>query len=170
MPLKEDKIVDILFKNRLKLTAYVRSIVCDFHTAEDICQTVSLEAVQSAAKFNDSEHLVRWLWKVCRNQSIKKLSEQKRQPLILDEQILEAVQGEFEKASFLNSSDTYVMLEKCLDKLSAFARRLIKLRYQKNLTGTDLAGALNLKVGSVYVTLSRIHRKLQDCLKEQKNR
>ena len=164
MTLKEDKVVEIVFRNRLKLTAYVRSIVGDFHTAEDIYQTASLEAVRSVAKFNDAEHVVRWLWKVCRNESIKKLAEQKRRPLLLDEQTLEVVQSQFEKNSLMNSQDTYAMLEKCLKELSVFARQMIHLRYKKDLTGPDLAGALNRKVKSVYVTLSRIHRKLRECI------
>jgi RNA polymerase sigma factor (sigma-70 family) len=151
----------------MKLTAYARSIVYDFHDAEDVYQNVSLKAVRSAAIFNDTQHLVKWSWTVCRTESIKKQEEQNKRPMILDEQILEAIQTEFQKSSPIDSPEVYLILKGCLEKLSSFARQLITLRYCENLTGPNLAQALNRKVKSIYVALSRTHQTLHLCMQKQ---
>ena len=167
MALKDNQIVEVMLRNRIRLTAFIRSIVCDFHAAEDIYQKVCLLALQSSEKFNDSMHLLKWAWLVCRSESLKDLEKRKKAPVIFDEHILEMIQSESQKSSFLDDPNIYTILEKCLSLLSSSVRLLLRKRYTNNLTGAELAKVLNRNVNSVYVAISRAHRALYNCMRKQ---
>ncbi len=165
MKITENKILEILLKSRMKLTAYIRTIVGDFHCAEDVFQDVSMKAIRSSEQFKDIKHLERWLWVVCRNDALIKQREQKKLPVFIDKDILDSIHDEFQKTNLYDLNDTEIKLEKCLGKLTGFSRKLIMLRYRKNLTGQKLAKELNRKVESIYVALSRTHKTLRECMK-----
>jgi transcriptional regulator with XRE-family HTH domain len=61
-----------------------------------------------------------------------------------------------------------------MEKLTDRARRLLRERYEKRLTGSKLAEAVGLTINSAYATLTRLHRLLEDCarksLREQEGR
>ena len=165
MKLTENKIIEVLLKSRMKLTAYIRTIVGDFHCAEDVFQEVSVKAIRSSSQFKDVKHLERWLWVVCRNDALIKHREQKKLPVLIDKDILDTIYEEFQKTNIYDSEDVAIKLERCLGKLTGFSRKLIMLRYRNNLTGQKLAKELNRKVQSVYVALSRTHKTLRECMK-----
>jgi RNA polymerase sigma-70 factor, ECF subfamily len=163
MALKEDVIVEQLFCHRVRLMAYIRSIVCDFHAAEDVYQNVSVQAIQNSSKFNDLKHLYKWLWVVSHTEAISYLKQNKR-PYILDTETLEAVGRAFRETTF--RQEEYTILSQCLSRLSDSARELLKLRYEKGFTGNQLAEYLSRTRSSVFVTLSRIHQSLRECVKQ----
>ena len=167
MALKEEQVIEAVFTNRVKLLAFMRSIVCDFHVAEDLFQRICLLTLQAKEKFDDTECLLKWVWVVSRNESLKYLRDQKKQPLIFNETILAMIQDESEKKTFLDNPETMAVLEKCIAKLSTPVRELLDKRYKQNLTGAKLAEALNRKTNSVYVAVSRAHRSLYNCMQKK---
>ncbi len=167
MALKEEQVLEAVLKNRVKLLSFLRSIVCDFHIAEDIFQKICLQSLQNKEKFQDSSHLLKWVWVVGKNEALKYLREQKKRPLVIDDNILTLIQYENEKNSFLDNPETLTILEKCIDQLSKPVRELLEKRYKYNLTGADLANSLNRNVKSVYVAVSRAHRSLYNCMQKK---
>ena len=167
MSLKEDIILSELLKDRIRLTAYARAILRDFLASEDFFQAISLKAIRSAMEFNDLEHLSNWLWVVCRSEAIKKLKKNNNAPFVLDNQVLDSIATEFQRTSYIDSEGISQVLERCISKLSSYAQKLVMLRYGQNLTGVKLAQALNKKVNSIYVALSRTHQVLRECMKNQ---
>jgi RNA polymerase sigma-70 factor (ECF subfamily) len=167
MALKQEQIVEVVLGNRMRLVAYIRSIVRDFHAAEDLYQKACLLAVQSSEKFNDTQHLVHWIWVVCRCESLKYIKQQKNHPVIFDEHTLEMIQTESQKTSLWDDPEIYPALEKCMSKLSSPVKLLLQKRYQDNMTCPRLAEVLNRNVKTVYVTLSRVHRQLYECVHKQ---
>lgn len=167
MSLEQDQIIELILRNRIRLTAFIRSIVSDCHSAEDIFQHVCLLALQSSEKFNDTTHLLKWTWMVCRTESLKNLHTRKNHPVIFDEHILEMIQSESEKTTFLDDPEIYSILQKCLSLLSMPVQFMLKKRYQENLTGARLAEILNRDVNSTYVAISRAHRALYQCMRKR---
>ncbi len=167
MALNEEQIVETVLQQRLKLISFIRSIVCDFHVAEDMFQKVCLLALQSKDKFRDSSYLIKWVWVVSRNESLKYLREKKKQHIMLDGQILELIQTESEKSSFLDDPDTRIILENCIAQLSEPVKKLLEKRYKQDLTGARLAQALNRNVKSIYVAITRAHKALYDCMQKK---
>jgi len=167
MALKQEQIVEVVLENRTRLVAFIRSIVRDFHAAEDLYQKACMLAVQSSEKFNNSEHLTNWIWVVGRCEALRYVKKLKNHMVILDENILEVIQAESQKPSFWDDPEIYSALEKCMSKLPSAVKLLLQKRYQGNLTGARLAEVLNRNVTTVYVTLSRAHRQLYECVHKQ---
>jgi RNA polymerase sigma-70 factor, ECF subfamily len=167
MALKQEQVVEVILTNRMRLVTFIRSIVRDFHAAEDLYQKACLLAVQSAEKFNDIQHVMNWSWVVCRCEALQYMKKQKNHPIIFDEQILEMVQSESQKITLWDDPEIHSALEKCMSKLSSAVKLLLQKRYQNNLTGVKLAEVVNRNVSTVYVTLSRARRQLYECVHKQ---
>jgi len=58
----------------------------------------------------------------------------------------------------------------CVEKLQAPARQILDLRYHQNLDAGEVAGRLRRPVESIYTTLSRIRKALQECLERSARR
>jgi RNA polymerase sigma-70 factor (ECF subfamily) len=164
---QEEQILSLIFQYRIKYISYIRSIICDYHLSEDVYQSVSLEAIRSADKFQNIKHLQQWLWVACRTRALNVLREQNKPVRVFDNEMLDIMQPFWEARSPYEQHEIFSYLEKCLGRLSAYAREIIHFRYRENLTGQKLADALGRKCESVYVALSRVHRALAECIQRQ---
>jgi RNA polymerase sigma-70 factor, ECF subfamily len=169
MELNENQIVEVMLQNRIRLTSFVCSIVSDFHLAEDIYQKVCLQALQSVEKFNDSTHVLKWAWLVCRSESLKEIRKRKDQEVVFDEHVLDMILTESQKPSFMDDPEIISILQKCLSRLPSSVQQLLQKRYINNLSGERIAEALNRSISSVYTAFSRAHRALYDCMRKQIN-
>lgn len=167
MPVNEEMVLRVLLAEQVKLLGYLQAIVHDPHIADDLFQEVSLHALKHRDKINDQAHLLRWLRQVACHQAIDHLRQQRRQLMIFDKDLEQKIEQEW---SAMDDVSTHAMLEAlnvCLDKLSPYGRKLIQLRYSRELTGPRLAKALHRSVNTVSVALSRVHRVLFNCMQKQ---
>ena len=58
-------------------------------------------------------------------------------------------------------------LRECVEKLSPYARQLIRMRYVDDLSAQDVAERLNRSPNTIYVALSRTYRHLADCVERR---
>jgi RNA polymerase sigma factor (sigma-70 family) len=126
-----------------------------------------MEAIRSASKFQDLRHLLRWLWTACRSRALNVLRDQNRAVKIFDDKLLDVMQAHWETQGPGHQDEIFSRLEKCISKLSSYGKELVYFRYRENLTGQKLAETLGRKCSSVYVALSRIHRMLANCIRQQ---
>ena len=167
MPMTPDNLIRTLMPQRVKLLAFVAAIVGDRHLAEDTVQEVFARAVAKADEINDAEHAVRWARSAARLVAIEQLRAHRRQPMIFDDAVLDAIESRWDQLSAAVSPDLAEALESCVANLSPYARRLIETRYGRGLTGHALADAMQRKHGTVYVALSRIHQTLNHCIRQR---
>ncbi|MFI4861233.1 MAG: sigma-70 family RNA polymerase sigma factor [Phycisphaerales bacterium JB063] len=170
MPISHEELVQTLIEERIKLQAFIRSIVPDYHMAEDVFQEVSVLALRSAADINDREHLLAWVRRSARHRAINAAKKANRRTLSLDEDLGAMLEESWQRLDDRPVSDTSEALEKCLGLLPPFGRRLIHLRYTEGLTGDQLAKQVGRSTSSTYVTLSRVHSSLAKCIRERLGR
>jgi RNA polymerase sigma-70 factor (ECF subfamily) len=149
------------------MMAYIVSIVCDDHLAEDIFQEVCALAYQKREKINDETHLMGWLRITARQESLKALRRQSTHQLAFDSSLLDLMEGHWEKYDHPEIPEKIRALRRCLNKLTPNARNIINLRYVEGISGAKLAETLNRKLNTVYVALARIHRNLAECIHRQ---
>src|SRR5206468_3633663 len=68
------------------------------------------------------------------------------------------------------SVDEMEVLHRCIEKLAARARELLRMKYTDGLTGKVIAGELRQSPSAVYQSLSRIHRFLRNCVAHELDR
>lgn len=168
MPLDETTIVQTLMAERVKLLAYIWSIVHDSHLVEDVFQEVSLLAVRKRGELRDKNALAAWLRKSARLIAIATVRHKGRYPALFSEEVLDKLDVLWTDGDVAAMDDTMSLLQHCMAKLSLRFREFITLRYVNRLSGGQIADRLDMSVDSVYVTFARIHRTLRECI--QRNR
>jgi RNA polymerase sigma-70 factor (ECF subfamily) len=82
----------------------------------------------------------------------------------LDEKVLDLLDRQWD-ATDAGSSAAAEALGDCIRRMPSRSRELIDLRYRDGILGKRLAERCSQPPNTVYVTLSRIHRMLSECVK-----
>ncbi len=165
MSLDQYSIVRALLRGRVRLLAYIWTIVHDEHLAEDIYQELSELVLRKQDQFNDETHMLKWLQRAARFRALKALRKQNAEPMLLSDETLDRLESHWRSADRSDPSLPIDALCHCLGQLSPYARRIITFRYVHNLTGETLAEKLRKSKNTVYVAMSRIHRTLAQCIR-----
>lgn len=166
MPVSEEQIVRILLRDRDKILAYVQSLVRDAHTAEDVLQDISMNALRSRDRIADEDHLLNWFRLAARHKCIAVLRQKTNRPAVISDELLDQLDAQWEMFDGHDSTEMMDALQSCRQRLSPYAKRLMDLRYIEGLTGQKLADMVNRKVETVYVAISRIHKALSQCIRK----
>ena len=169
MPVDENTVVRVLMAERAKLLAYVWSIVHDEHIAEDVLQEVSMLAIDKRAQIDNERALLPWLRQTARYRALHAVRDRVKTPMLLDEKVLDGLAPYWQKYDDVPSQTLADALRYCVEQLTPYARRIVALRYAEGRSGTKVAEILGRKVRTIYVALSRIHRTLRDCIRQQRS-
>jgi len=167
MAIERDALVQILLRERVRLTASAAVIARDVHAADDIYQQVVLAALQAADTFRDARHVLAWGLRAVRHRALDLAHRRRLVPLpdhVLDQ--MESDWADTESAW----SDRAEALHRCLDRVAGPAREVLRLRYTDGLTAVAIAGRLRRTADAVYQMLSRTHRALRQCVESELGR
>jgi DNA-directed RNA polymerase specialized sigma24 family protein len=126
MTLKMDEVVQVLLRERLRVSAVAAAIVRDVHAADDIYQQVVLTALEGANDFRDAEHVLAWAIRVARHRAID-LSH-KRRPVSLPDDVLDLLEGGWADPAGAGWSDRVEALHHCVKHLAEPSRQLLQKR------------------------------------------
>ena len=166
MPLEEEQLIRGVLGDRIRLLAYLRSIVADRHAAEDLYQELTVRALREREKLADLGHLAAWCRTTARNLAVDYLRRQKSRPVSLDQATLELLESHWSRPSH-GDSGRLDALRRCLEKLSQHARQLVEFRYAAQLSAAQIAAKIDRKIDTVYTSLSRIYRMLAECVDQR---
>src|SRR6476646_5460513 len=161
---QEQLLLRSVLSERLKLLAYLRSIVRRRDMAEDLFQDLCVLVLQKSDEITDLAHLPAWLRTASRQLAMNALRKHGNRNLPLGEKVFELMEPHWQKLDGLSSSSMSDALETCLAGLTVSARQILQKRYADGLTGEELSQFLGRPIGSLYTTLSRIHKKLAECI------
>lgn len=164
MAIAEEELVRQLVQRRSMILAYARSIVVSSELAEDVFQDVVIVALKKRNQVDSSEGIGGWLRRIARFESLNALRKKQRQPLLFDEHVLELVEASWERLDSKNSRDYSSAVRHCVELLTPKMKRVVELRYKHSYSGQEMADELGRPLSTVYVTLSRIHANLRDCI------
>jgi RNA polymerase sigma-70 factor, ECF subfamily len=165
MPLSQDVVVHVLLTDRAKLLAYIRSMVVNPHVAEDIHQDVLVQALEKRDTLIDGDHLLAWARQTARFRAIDWLRRQHLQPQYVAPDVLELLEPAWESEWSLPAAELSDALRECLGHLTPRARKMVSLRFGERVSGEEIAKQVGCKVQSVYMSLSRIYRALDTCIR-----
>lgn len=166
MPIDQKTITAHLLRDRVKLLAYIGSIVRDHHIAEDVLQEVSMLAMEKHEQIRDAEMLPAWLRTAARFRSLKALDKRNRLPALMDGQLLDLMEAHWQDADGLSMQETNKLMHDCVAKLAPSAQKLVELRYGAGLSVAEIGKQLDRKRDTLYKTFTRIHAALARCIKQ----
>ncbi|MBI1370265.1 MAG: sigma-70 family RNA polymerase sigma factor [Planctomycetes bacterium] len=164
MALDRDQTIRVLLSRRGQLLAQLYLQTRDMHCAEDIYQDLMLKLVKSDEVFEAEENVYRWASVAGRHAAIDALRRLGRQAITLHSDVLDLLEAESARTP-ADHADELEALRHCLNQLNPQARQMLEWRYRDRISGLDLARKLDRPAKSLYVTMSRIYRKLADCVR-----
>ncbi|MDD4018075.1 MAG: sigma-70 family RNA polymerase sigma factor [Kiritimatiellae bacterium] len=150
----------------------------DFHTQEDVIQTIKVGIIQSLDRLQSKGALQAFVRKICVNRCIdmlrKKLREQNRLVPLGNwnedgewEEVDVATGAEFDPVAILQRSERAALLLKALARLDAPCQSLIREFYMNGVSYRELAQRHNISVNTVGSRLSRCLDKLREVLQQE---
>lgn len=167
MPIENDTLVRILLRDREKLFAYCWAILRDHDLAEEVFQEISVLALQKRESIKDVQHFAGWLREAARRKSLEAVRARRAKPALMDNALLDLLEPEWRRWDDTPSNVLLEALRKCMGRLGQSAKELVELRYGQGLKSAQIANKLQRKVETVYVSLSRIHSRLADCVRHR---
>jgi RNA polymerase sigma-70 factor, ECF subfamily len=147
-----------------QLYVYVRCHVPAAADAEDVLQNISGVLWEKFAEYRRGEDFGRWACGVARLEVLKYRQHQRRARTIqLSEPLADRLSQDIFQAS-TEANSLHERMRTCIEKISAWGRWILKLRYESRKSVGDIAAELGCTEASVYKTLQRIHDALYDCV------
>src|SRR2546425_2775044 len=159
--------LDSLYRTALRLTRVPSD-------AEDLVQETYLKAFRAADRFEPGTNLRAWLFTILYNTARNRLRDQARDAVTVDDEAVERVANRLAADSAVETPETAPLretltpeLQAAVDALPDQFRQTVWLRDVEEFTYAEIAGMLNVPIGTVMSRLSRGRRMLFERLKEQ---
>lgn len=165
MALDPQTVVQVLLRERVRISASALAVLRDHHAADDVFQQVVLQALQGCDQFREPEHVLAWALRAARHRALDALG--KSRPQCLDDNVLELLEQQWAAAPAEQVNARVEALQCCLDRLPEPSRQLLRLRYEDGLPCAAVARRLRSTVAAVYQSLSRLHRQLRQCVERR---
>lgn len=162
-PERVDAFVRLLGQNQRRIYQYVLTLVPRWADAEEIIQETNLVLWREFDRFQPGTNFPAWACKVAFHQVLAWRKRRQRDRLEFSPAFLEVV-AEETAASADVLEERSQALARCLEKLPAHQRDLVRLRYSEGSSIEAIARQVERTVEAVYRALSRVRHTLHDCV------
>jgi RNA polymerase sigma-70 factor (ECF subfamily) len=160
-----DRAIALFMRERDGVLAYVRAILGMSAPAEDVIQDLAVIVLHKHADIPGEVGFSGWIRRAARFEALNRWRALRRD-LPLDEAALDALDRAWEEA---DEDPRVDLLRQCLAGLGPKARQLLDLRYRDGFSGEELAQRIGKPLNTIYVTLTRLHSRLSECVKRRRS-
>lgn len=140
---------------------FALSILKNRHDAEDVLQDAYLQIWTAAGSYASAGKPLAWIFTITRNLALMRIREQSRTVAVAPEDW----QSLFADEPAVNHEDR-LLLASLLDVLTDEERQIVILHSMTGLKHREIAGLLDLRLGTVLSKYNRALKKLRNALKE----
>jgi RNA polymerase sigma-70 factor (ECF subfamily) len=138
--------------------------------AEDLVQETCLRALRFAHRFEPGTHLRAWLFQILRNTFLTFYRRSARELLILDKEVPEDADEDWDVEGLRNPIETAVDLDRALAGLPETFRSVVLLADLHEFPLTQIGDIMDTPVGTVKSRLHRARRMLRRRLADYRTR
>jgi RNA polymerase sigma-70 factor (ECF subfamily) len=153
----------LLAKNQHRVSAFVHTLVANWHDGEEIVQDTLIVLWRKFEEFDAATDFFRWAAKVAQFEVLN-YRRKSRHAQILDAEVLESLAATAIKLSDGTAQRRHA-LSQCLQRLSEQDRQILGLRYQDTGSVHGVATALGRSTSHVHRILRRIREQLLRCVR-----
>ncbi|WP_010586731.1 sigma-70 family RNA polymerase sigma factor [Schlesneria paludicola] len=166
--MEADQFFEILVREHADmLMVYLRTVVRDPVTVDDLFQETMLTAWRTIERFDRERPFGPWLRGIAGKLILAWRRKSASQPRLCDEQVLEQLDRRMSQVQRLNG-DTFdeklEALRDCIRNLPEAYRQTIELRYQEEMKPVSITQHLKLNSEAVKKRLQRARIMLLECL------
>lgn len=158
--------LSLFTKSQGRLQAFIRTLVHDSASADDVFQTTSLALWRSFATFRRDAEFLPWAIGTARHQVLVHWRTRRRDRHVFSEALLADLADT--TAGALDTAEArMVALESCIAALPERQRELIRLFYGENQAADAIAKRWDRTVHAVYKALKVMRKALFDCVSQK---
>ena len=166
---RDEFVADALAKYEAPLVGYATGIVRDHERARDVVQDTFIRLYQQDIE-KVRKGLKTWLYTVCRNRALDVLRKEGRAVVTSEEGFAKWEAEGLSPRAMTDLEERVQQVTKCLDKLSANQREVIRLKFQQGMSYKEISAVTGLTSGNVgfliHTGLKRMRSLLPDDLLE----
>lgn len=149
--------------------AFISTAVRNHADAQDILQDVAVAVLESNSRPPADAEFMAWAIGIARHKIADHFRRQKRQQIIMQEQVLEGVADAFVAQAEVWTAEGHA-LELCLESVKGDARHLLDLRYREGHTPQEIARQMGRTSEAIRALLLRVRRALRECIERRLSR
>jgi RNA polymerase sigma-70 factor, ECF subfamily len=148
------------------VSAYFRACLWDFHQAEDLLQETAAAAAEKFSTYDPSRSFTSWVLGVARNKLLHHYRTNANDRHIFDDAAIRELADIYADME-PEISVMHTALENCVDRVQGRPRKLLEMRYVRELTPAKIATMTGMNANAVSVMLHRVRRTLRECIERQ---
>lgn len=149
-----------------RILQHATGILKSADEAIDICQEVFIKAMREPRFFNDDFKMKAWLFRVTSNMCFNRIRDKRRRRAILERNPPANISQASQNSDVLDGERATNILS-AIESLTEQHATILKLRYYHDLSYSEIAEHLNVKLGTVMSRLSRARKCLGNALGER---
>jgi len=158
--------MEIFSKNELRVKTYILALLPHWADADDVFADTNIRLWEQFDEYDPEKDFGAWACTIARYQVLSRRNQLRRERKILGDPFIDAVSETFSGA-FEQSDRQLDALRLCLKKLTVQHRRFIREAYDGARSIAEIAESLGLTPSAFSMKLSRIRRKLHDCIQSR---
>ena len=164
-----EQFLPLFLSNEAEVRAFIRALVRDPQLVDDVFQAVALVLWRKFGSYDHERPFGRWARGIAAKEILVVRRGMARCPtpfspdLIIE--ILEKFDGFVESRGM--ASERLEALEHCVEALPSASREMLMLRYGNSASIPQVASALRRTVAATQRALSRIRKRLADCIENR---
>lgn len=152
-------------QNQHSIGGFVCLHVPDHHLADDILQEVAELAAEKFEQYDHDRPFIAWLIGIARNRIAQAYRERGRRPIVYSSEVLDSIANAYTTMQ-PTEDDRLDGLHNCMAKLSDRHRRVIELRYARQMSSQQIADQVSCSPRAVTSMLQRIRTALRKCVSQ----
>lgn len=155
----------LLVPNQRQVHAFILYLVPNRTDADDILQDTLAEMWNKFSDYQEGTNFVSWGLTIAKYKVYQFIQKSKTYRLHFDPELMHLLQQEetLSQGGQL-TQEKIEALKECVAKLQEKEKKMLQLRYEKNLTFGGIAGQSGVSIPAVYKALSRVHARLARCI------
>ena len=163
---QDEQVLQLIIDHQLRLRAFVRSLVPNHASADDVLQETNLVLWRKSDQFTLGTDFAAWACKIAWLQVRAHWQKHGRDRLVFNEGLMLELAQEAER-SYSDLEQRLADLRACLSQLTSRQRDILHRQYTNNERPAEIAENLNRPVGSIRQTIYRIRQTLLACIERK---
>jgi len=166
---QRNEVLRLFMQRQRALAAYVYTLCEDWEVVEEAIQETALFLCNRWEDFELGTDFNAWARSVARFRTLEVLRKRQRGRMVSLEipQVSAAIPDEDWDRQAERDAEYKDALTHCLRSLPDKHRNMVEMRYMQRFECSKIADRLRTSIESVYMALSRIRRRLRDCISQK---
>jgi len=165
---KRDRVLKEALEYRAELTAYARSVLCNYTEAEDVVQEAMLVVVRKFDLFQQGTSMLAWCRSIVRLEVLRIKQQRQRERSLAERLLDDAVDAAFDEFQTARRRDEVEswreVLGHCLEKVPKRGRQVLKARFVDELSYQQIGERVDMTLEAVRKSLFRLKKQVRSCV------